>query len=118
MKKISQKDMILMLNEQMNMSTLDLLGDEEHTKKNNLYLYAVIISKYSTSLKPVNYGTYTANDIGDIIKDKISGKYDILLIGLKEPMSEITDEYFGSILGGILPTCQKEIRDYYESMMS
>lgn len=109
--------MITMMLEQAAMNTVDLLPKmENHKPKNGVYFYALIISKYSVSFKPVNYGIL-ASEVKDKVKNCISGKFDVFLVGHKEPFCNITDDMIGAMAAGVMPKCQKEVKDFYKSMM-
>jgi phosphatidylglycerophosphatase A len=117
MKDLNKNYMVTMMLEQTAMNTVDLLPKmESHKPKNGVYCYALIISKYSVSLKPVNYGLL-ATEVRDKVKNCICGKFDIFLVGHKEPFCNITDDMIAAMAGGVMPKCQKEVREFYNKLM-
>lgn len=113
---MNKKDTISMIAEQMAIGELDLLEGKEHKKVGKIYKYAFIVSKYSVSLKPINEGL-TANMISNRIQNRMTGKYDVFIVGLKDPMENITDENIASLLGGVLPNLQREVKEFYMELI-
>ena len=113
--KIDPIIMSLMNLEASKVQNLDLLNGKKHEKFGNLYRYAFIVSKYVTSLKPVN--ECTANDIADMIEDTMIDKdYDVFLVAMESPVDELKDEYVTETFRAVIPRLQPSLRNFYKKL--